>query len=234
MSMRFIDALLAAGRPVIMEVKRRGARGEDLFRNRSVPELVAMYEGLAAPCLSVVTGRWFGGDEDLLREVAGLTRLPILRKDFVTRADQIARTADLGASAVLLTARILPRATLPRLVETALEHGLAPFVEVAGAEELDGRACGADCIVAVNNKDIASRERGPAAVERSLALLPLVRRTGTRCPVSAGGIVAPETAAALVGSGFRGLLIGTGLLLARDPSAWLASFDRQRRPARAA
>ena len=43
----------------------------------------------------------------------------------------------MGASAILLTARILPKTALPKLIETTLGHGLTPFVEVADQDELD-------------------------------------------------------------------------------------------------
>src|SRR5688500_15191766 len=100
----FIDALLGARIPVIMELKQRSADGEDLFQGRSTRELVAGYEAAGAPCLSVVTGRWFGGTTDLLREVVAHTNLPVLQKDFLTNTGQLRAANDLGASAVLLTA----------------------------------------------------------------------------------------------------------------------------------
>jgi indole-3-glycerol phosphate synthase len=42
----------------------------------------------------------------------------------------------MGASAILLTAEVLPGAHVPRLVEACLRHGVTPFVEVSGAEQL--------------------------------------------------------------------------------------------------
>ena len=59
----FVDALLAARLPLIMEVKRRTGEGEELMGERTIPELVAEYTAAGAPCISVVTGRWFGGED---------------------------------------------------------------------------------------------------------------------------------------------------------------------------
>jgi indole-3-glycerol phosphate synthase len=226
--MSFTAALAAAGRPVVMEVKRQDADGRDLMGGRTVAEVVAGYEEAGAPCLSVVTGRWFGGTEDLLREVASLTDLPLLRKDFVTGRAQLARTRELGADAVLLTAKLLPSGVLARLTEQALELGLTPFVEVADEAEAGAVAHGSRCVVAVNNKDIATRERLVGDPERSTDLLPAVLRTGTRCAVSASGIADPGRAAALLDAGFGGLLIGTGLLRAQSPADWCARLDAAR------
>jgi indole-3-glycerol phosphate synthase len=224
---RFLQALLDARAPVIAEIKRQGPYGEDLFRGRPLADIVGGYLDAGAPCLSVVTGRWFGGDAGLLGEVARLSRLPILQKDFITTERQIAEARSLGASAVLLTGRVLPRQGLQRLAEISLRHGLTPFVEVVSEGEIDAVARGPACVVAVNNKDISHRERNGADLERSLSLLSATLGTGTRCPVSASGIDCPAAAVRLLAAGFKGLLVGTALLLSNDPGEWFAELDRR-------
>ncbi len=224
----FIDALRDAATPVIMEIKRRDPHGGDLFAGRSLAEIVADYEAAGAGCLSVVTGRWFGGAAGMLREVAGLTELPLLQKDFIIKETQLVQAKELGASAVLLTAQLLPTSALRRLIGLSLRHGLTPFVEVVSEAEVEAVVHGKDCVVAVNNKDIRKRERDPADIERSLSLLPAVQRSGTACPVSASGIDRPEVAARLIAAGFRGLLIGTELLRTESLRAWLADLERHR------
>jgi indole-3-glycerol phosphate synthase len=225
----FIPSLLDADRPVIMEVKRQDAHGGDLLGNRTLAQIVAGYEAAGAPCISVVTGRWFGGTDDTLREVAALTDRPLLQKDFITKRGQLGTALELGASAVLLTAALLPRSTLGNLVGAALEMGLTPFVEVSSPAEAQAIPRAGECVVAVNNKDIKLRERDVADVDRSVAMLPALARTGTACPVSASGIDRPEVAARLLDEGFAGLLVGTGLL--RSPGgaeAWGEELDTSR------
>lgn len=226
----FSDALLRSPLPLVMELKRRGADGEDLFRERPVEAIVADYERLGAPCISVVTGRWFGGDDALLREVALHTDRPILKKDFVTRAAQVAEARAAGASALLLTAEVLPAAALGRLAETCLRHGLAPFVEITRAEQLAALPDPGRCVVAVNNKDIRARERGEADLDRSMRLLPDLRAAGVGCAVSASGIESPADARRLLAAGFDGLLVGTGLLTAADAGQWVAAAGADRTP----
>jgi indole-3-glycerol phosphate synthase len=51
--------------------------------------MVSEYHRVGAPCLSVVTGRWFGGTHEMQRDVARLTNLPIVRKDFIATESQI-------------------------------------------------------------------------------------------------------------------------------------------------
>lgn len=225
MTAGFIEALLAARRPVIMELKPRDAAGQDLFGDRSAARLVADYQDAGAPCLSVVTGQWFGGTPDLLREVVAATELPVLQKDFITRRSQLQEARESGASAVLLTAALLPRATLGRLVDLGLRLGLTPFVEVTTEEEIGRVPHAEECVIAVNNKDITTRERGAGDLGRSSALLPAVLASGTRCPVSAGAVHSPEQAARLLGEGFAGVLVGTGLLRAPRLPEWLDGLD---------
>jgi len=222
--MRFLEALLAAERPVVMEVKRKDAHGNDLLGERTIAELVADYVDAGAPCLSVVTGRWFGGTEDTLREVAGLTDLPLLQKDFLTRQSQLVKSRDMGASAVLLTAALLPASALAKLVEQALRLGLVPFVEVTTEAEIAAVPHAGDCVIAVNNKDIKVQERDAGDIDRSLALLEPLRRTGTRCPVSASGITDPVVAGRLLDAGFAGLLVGTALLRTGGVGDWMAAL----------
>src|ERR1700733_10818953 len=76
--------------------------------------------------------------------------------------EQNVAAKEMGASAVLLTAKILPAKTFQHLIELTLEHGLTPFVEVVDQGELESVIHPADCIIAVNNKDINTRAREPA------------------------------------------------------------------------
>ncbi|MFC0108447.1 hypothetical protein [Kibdelosporangium aridum] len=226
--MTFVDALTGADRPVIMELKRRDPNGEDLFGDRSIAEIVAEYEAAGAPCISVVTGRWFGGTDSMLSEVASLTDRPVLQKDFITRRDQLLKARDLGASAVLLTAGLLPRSSMPTLINGSLELGLTPFVEVTDEAEIEVLPSAEHCVVAVNNKDIKNRERGLGDLDRSVRLLPALAASGTRCPVSASGITKPQDADRLLAEGYCGLLIGTGLLRTTSLTGWLAELDTLR------
>lgn len=223
----FTGSLLEARRPLIMEVKRHDGDGTDLLGGRTLAQVVAGYEAAGAPCVSVVTGRWFGGTESMLTEVAELTDLPILQKDFITRRAQVSRAKALGASAVLLTAGLLARSSLATLVDACLSVGLTPFVEVTTEAEIASVPHPEHCVIAVNNKDIKTREREPGDLGRSQRLLPAVLDTGTPCPVSASGIGAPEVAAGLLRAGYAGLLVGTTLLRTGNLDDYLSTLDAE-------
>lgn len=221
----FVRSLLAARLPLIMEIKRHDGDGAELLGDRTVADVLAEYEKAGAPCVSVVTGRWFGGTEAMLREVAEHTDLPILQKDFITRRTQVTRAKELGAAAVLLTAGLLPRSSMGSLVEECLAVGLTPFVEVTDEAEIEAVPHASECVIAVNNKDIRTKERDSGDVGRSLRLLPALARAGTPCPVSASGIGGPAVAAQLLESGYKGLLMGTSLLRTESLDAYLTELD---------
>jgi indole-3-glycerol phosphate synthase len=164
----------------------------------------------------------------MLRDVAELTTLPLLKKDFITREKQIADAVEMGASAILLTAQILPKTALPKLIDITLSHGLTPFVEVIDEDEL-GRVTHPDqCIVAINNKKIRDQERDAGDIDVSRAMLEPALRTGTPCPVSASAITDPRVGAELIAAGFKGLLIGTGLLRSGSVQGWVDEFEQHR------
>lgn len=221
MTTRFLDALLTARLPLIAELKRTDPDGNDLRGGRTDAEVIAAYIDAGVSCLSVVTGRWFGGDARMLTEMRTVTDLPVLRKDFITRRAQLAETVELGGDAVLLTAQLLPSDGLLGLARAALELGLTPFIEVVSTFEVETvAAVAADSIIAVNNKDIRSQERGGAELDRSLRLLPAVVEAGCPAPVSASGIATPDDAFRLLQAGYRGLLVGTSLLSADALEDW--------------
>jgi indole-3-glycerol phosphate synthase len=209
-------------------VKRKDGNGVARMGERTIPEIVGEYVAAGAPCISVVTGRWFGGDDEMLREAAGLTDLPLLQKDFITREVQIAAAKELGASAILLTAQLLPKSALPKLIELTLGAGLTPFVEVIDESELGRVIHAEDCVIAVNNKDIRNQERDAGDIDVSRVMLEAVLASGTLCPVSASAITDPRVGAELISAGFKGLLIGTGLLRSGSVEGWVEEFDEHR------
>jgi len=223
---RFTKTLVEAEVPVIGEIKLRSSDGVPLLGDRSVEQVLDTYRDNGIECVSVVTGRWFGGTADLLRRVTEHTGLPVLQKDFLTRRAQLMAARDQGAAAVLLTASVLSADVLNRLAESALALGLTPFVEIVDDRELAALRCPEECVVAVNNKDIKNRERDQGDLRRSTGLLAALRAAGVRCAVSASGITSPAAGAELIAAGYNGLLVGTGLLTAASPGAWLTEFRR--------
>ncbi|MGH8549260.1 MAG: hypothetical protein ACRERU_11810 [Methylococcales bacterium] len=227
-SNRFLDSLRESRHdgsvPVIAEIKVFTPKNGDLMRGRSVESIAEQYERSGMACLSVVTGRWFQGTPQLLLRASQTSRLPILRKDFIVSQSALERSRELGASAVLLTRRLVAATALKKLADHTLCLGMTPFIEVGSAEEIEATRVDQEAILAVCNRDIKTRETDSGDITNSLALLDAAKTMGAGLVVSASAIENGGQARRLLEAGFDALLIGTALLEAPDLCRVLTEF----------
>jgi indole-3-glycerol phosphate synthase len=222
-----IAEVKAAGRiPVIAEIKPSSPAEGNLLGDRDPGRLAKAYAMGGAACISVVTGRWFGGDIRLLENVAQHTSLPILRKDLIVNQEQIRQSKDRGATAVLLTRKILQPSHLLKMIETCISLDVTPFIEVATQAELDTLPSDERIIVGIANRDIAQKEMDTDSGLQSLSLIKKLNAKAGAI-ISASGINNPAEANQLFRAGFDGLLIGTALLQAEDPEAALRELTER-------
>ncbi len=202
--------------PIIAEIKPSSPAAGDLLKERSITEIASAYAAGGAACLSIVTGRWFGGDISMLSEVAKATSLPLLRKDLIVNLDQIKQSQDHGATAVLLTKKLLRKRHLEKMIDLCISLDITPFVEVSSPNELDEVSANSHTIIAITNRDIEQKELDTDSGLKSLEIINnLSKKTGAM--ISASGISTPVEANRLHQAGFDGLLIGTALLKADNP-----------------
>ena len=214
------DAFAAAeadGRvPVIAEVKPTSPTTDGTRDDDPVELAEAMVAGGAA-ALSVLTEpEHFGGSVDTLDRVRAAVDVPVLRKDFLVREDQLdAVEADL----VLLIARFVGD-DLADLVAAARDRGFQPLVEVHTGEELTAALdAGAD-LIGVNNRDL-----GKLAVDLSTfeSVAPAVPEDVTL--VAESGIATPADARRMRDAGADGLLIGSAIMDAEGTDAAATGGD---------
>jgi len=202
-----LAAAEAAGRvPVIAEVKptsptTEGERGED-----PVELARAMVEGGAA-ALSVLTEpEHFGGSPETLRRVRSAVDVPVLRKDFLLRAEQL---DVVDADVVLLIARFVD--DLEGLLAAARERGFQVLVETHTPAELEAALdAGAD-IVGVNNRDLAELEVDLGTFERVVEAVPAATAESVTL-IAESGIGSRETVTRMRRAGADGLLVGSAIM----------------------
>lgn len=211
--------------PVIAEIKSCTPSAGDLLKGRSIASIAGEYHTGGAACLSVVTGKWFGGSADMLTELARHTWLPILRKDFITNKRQIVQSKANGAAAVLLTKKLLRTEHLTDLSAYALSIGVTPFVEISDETDVQGVSLPPGAVIAVNNKRIMDQETDCGDINKSLALIDVCRATGAGLLASASGICTPHQVRRLFKAGFDAFLIGTALLASGDIQKCLQQFS---------
>jgi indole-3-glycerol phosphate synthase len=200
-----LSAAEADGRvPVIAEVKPTSPTTEGTRTDDPVELAREMVEGGAA-ALSVLTEpEHFGGSTEALERVRAAVDVPVLRKDFILREDQLDAVA---ADAVLLIVRFLEDDRLEALVTAARERGFDVLVEAHTGGELErALAAGAD-LVGVNNRDLGRLEVDLATFERVAPTVP----DGVTL-IAESGVRTREDAARMRRAGADGLLIGSALM----------------------
>ncbi|MBE3582996.1 MAG: indole-3-glycerol phosphate synthase TrpC [Limnochordaceae bacterium] len=214
---RFTRALRENGPlAVIAELKRRSPSAGPIRPELDLGAQARAYTQAGAAALSVLTeSAYFGGSAEDLERVALASRLPRLRKDFLTEPYHLYEAAALGADAVLLIVRILGDDQLRELLALAEQLGLAALVEVHDEEEL-GRAIALDAtVIGINNRNLDTLVTDLQTVRR---LAPLVPRRPGRWVVAESGYRTAADVADLPGLGIDAVLVGEALLRAADPA----------------
>ena len=212
-----------AGLSVIAEIKRRSPSAGHLDEALDPATLAADYARGGASALSVLTDAgYFGGSPEDLRAARAAVALPVLRKDFTVRDEDVDAARAMGADAVLLIVAALDDAELKSLHGRVEALGMAALVEVHDEAEL-ARAldAGAD-VVGVNQRDLRT-----FAVdhERALAMAPLIPDHVTK--VAESGVRDAADAQRLADAGYDAVLVGQTLVQAGDPAATVRALRGQ-------
>ncbi len=211
----FAPALRGPTVRVIAEVKRRSPSKGSINPGLDPAGRAAAYEAGGAAAISVLTEPLhFGGSTADLESVRSRVGIPLLKKDFHLDTVQIFEARLLGASAVLLIARALDPAVLPRLVSVAESVGLESLVEVRSPDELSRALDAGARVVGVNCRNLETLEVDVAVAE---ALMP--RIPPDVVAVWESGIETPADVARAAASGADAVLVGSAISAASDPTA---------------
>jgi indole-3-glycerol phosphate synthase len=204
----------------IAEFKRRSPSAGWIREGAKAQELARAYAASGAAALSVLTDEpFFGGALDDLTTASAATTIPVLRKDFIVDAYQLAEARSAGADAALLIVAALTDDELKALLAVGELYGMELLVEAHDAEEV-GRAVRAGAtIIGINNRDLRT-----FTVDRELAarLRPTV--PADRIVVAESGVRDAADVARLRAAGIDAMLVGETLMRAEDPGAALRAL----------
>lgn len=168
----FERALRKPGLSFICEVKRASPSRGVIAREFPYRDIAREYERAGADAVSVLTEpEYFLGSDAYLQEIAGLVRLPVLRKDFTVDPYQIYEARLLGASAVLLICALTDEETLREWIGLCDALGLSALVEAHDARETGMALAAGARIVGVNNRNLRTFD---VRMDNCAALRPLV------------------------------------------------------------
>ncbi len=205
-------ALFEKGPVLIAEIKPRSPSAGELIADSPL-EVADLYAKSDADVISVLTdAEYFGGSNDLLKEVRARVPQAILRKDFIIDEYQVYETFLLHADTFLLIASILEEKELAHLLKLGESLGLDALVEVHDEKEIEKALRAGAHIIGINNRDLKTFNTDIAVTEKLMAKIP----KGTFI-VSESGIGTAEDVKRVRKCGISGILVGTSVLQSVDP-----------------
>jgi indole-3-glycerol phosphate synthase len=187
---------------------------------------VSTYAKAGAAAVSILTepSRFDGSLQDLTAGAKALAPIgvPAMRKDFLVDGYQVLEGRAAGAGGVLAILRMLPRAELETLIDTALGLDMFVLLEAFDGPDLEladalvqARASHRHLLlVGINSRDLVTLKVVPGRLDAMAPLLP----TGVK-RVAESGVASAADAARVASRGYDLALVGSALMSAADPSA---------------
>ena len=218
---RSVRSAIDNGRPAVIAEIKQASPSKGIIRRDFDPVGIAeAYANAGAVCLSVLTDeKFFQGSDRHLEQVKAVTRLPVLRKDFIIDPYQVYEAKAIGADCILLIVAALDDVRLQELAATAADIGLDVLVEVHDREELERGLLLRTPLIGINNRNLHTFE---TTLQTTLGLLPDV--FPDRTVVTESGIHNREDIALMRSNDVHAFLIGEALLRADDPGAELRAL----------
>lgn len=216
-----LEARVRCGRPAIIAEMKRASPSRGPLRPNLDPVTVGRsYERAGAAALSVLTdGPYFSGAPADLIAARGGCSLPVLRKDFMVDAYQIAESRAMGADCVLLIVAALSDAQLAEFTVAAAHYGLDTLVEVHDRAELERALALPSGLIGINNRDLRTFV---TSIDTTLGLLEAI--PSGRLVITESGVLGREHVTELKAAGVPGFLIGEAFMVAEDPGEKLAQL----------
>jgi indole-3-glycerol phosphate synthase len=217
----FRNALVQPDRVnVIAECKRRSPSRGVLRADYDPAAIAREYEIAGAAAVSVLTEpTFFDGAPEHLTAVRAVTKLPVLRKDFIVDPYQIFEARAMGADAILLIVSALKSSELRRLHVIARDMGLDVLVEVHDAAELETALKVGATIVGVNNRNLRTLEVDTDTSQQMIERIP----SGV-VAVAESGLRSGDDVIGLRQAGYSAFLIGEHLISQPSPGAALGEI----------
>ena len=216
-----IEAKIAQQHSAVIAEIKKASPSKGVIRDPFIPQDIAIsYEKHGAACLSVLTDAdFFQGHEDYLIRVRENVALPVIRKDFLIDAYQVAEARAIGADCVLLIASALDQPKMIDLHAQALEYGMDVLIEVHDDEEMSRALAIDNKLIGVNNRNLHTFE---VSLQTTIDLKQMVDQD--RILVTESGILAAEDVTLMRNHNIHAFLVGESFMRAPQPGEMLAEL----------
>jgi indole-3-glycerol phosphate synthase len=196
---------------LIAEVKKASPSRGLICRDFNPIDIARTYAENNATAISVLTEpRYFQGCLDYLSYIdcaLGITRPPLLRKDFIFDPYQVYESRAYGADAILLIVAILKPEELEGLLDLSHRLHMRCLVEVHNESEVDMAISSGARIIGINNRDLRTLT---VDINTTARLRPLISRD--RIVVSESGIHTRQDMEKLQSWSVNAALVGESLM----------------------
>ena len=205
---KFKASLKDKDQAIIAEIKKASPSAGVISENFDPVTKAKEYEAFGASALSILTEEdYFLGSTQHLKDVKKISKLPILRKDFIVDIYQIYESKFIGSDCILLIASILSDEELNDFTQLADTLGLDYIIEVHNEDELKRVQDFSEAIIGVNNRDLKSFT---VDIENSIRLRQLFNQDNLF--VAESGIKGQSDINKLLQHGINIFLIGESLM----------------------
>ena len=214
----FIERLSKNKPAIIAEFKRKSPSKGDIHLKAKISQIIPTYSESGASAISVLTDDHFGGELTDIFEAFQVSKLPLLRKDFIIDEYQIVEARAHGASAILLIASILTKAEIRKFTSLANAMEMDVLLELHNERELDKVDSGNN-IIGINNRNLTTFE-----VDTDHAIKLSDHLSKDVIKVAESGIQDVSAAVNLFQAGFDAFLIGELFMKTEDPGKKASEF----------
>lgn len=158
----------------------------------------------------------FQGSPEYLKDIRKITKLPILRKDFMIDTYQIFESKSWGANCVLLIMKILDNKNLLELITVSNELKLDILFEINSLEELERLLPFNPRMIGINNRNL---ENFKTDIENSIKIKKNI--PDEILVISESGINNSQDINYLTNHNINNFLIGESLMRSKDISGKL-------------
>jgi len=204
----FKENLINKDQAIIAEIKKASPSAGIISENFNPVEKAKEYEAFGASALSILTEEdFFQGSNQFLMDVKAITKLPIIRKDFMVDEYQIYEAKLIGADCILLIASVLSDDEITQFTELAETLELDYLIEVHDEDELRRVEHFENAMIGVNNRNLKTFE---VDINNSINLKKLF--TGDNLFIAESGIKNQDDIDELKNHDIHAFLIGESLM----------------------